>query len=577
MIARSWIIFFAISLYASTFFITRTNLVTSDLGRHIMNGKLVLLAIKQPLLGDRVFEQALHDSVGFAVSPQEWKQAVSHPIFTTNAYSYTNPEFGVLNHHWLFGVLVYLVFLGVGFSGLTILNAVIVASAVGIALHASHTRAHWKRVGVVGLFLLPLVLDRTEIRPESMSLLFGALYFLLLSKVTRSGSPERTHRWMITGGVLFLLQLIWVNTHIFFILGIGIWGAFWLESIFLKQRQNSIKLSVLGIILLVASLLNPSGLTGALAPLGIFGNYDFLVAENQNTFFMLRILPSPRHWYYLFLAGTLSVAGGVSLLSFFRSTKVSGNTEVPTLKTATTQTVLGSKRSPLVWGIYITALLVAGLWLNRLYSFFGLLALPPLAWLGEWLWQLHKEKLKKIANTPLLLPLFSLCGFAILWIASTSGLFFPPVTRWGVGILPENLKASEFFITNKLQGPVFNNYDIGGYLIFTIFPHERVYTDNRPEAYPPDFFTTFKQVQADPSLWEKLVEQEQFSTIYFHRHDLTDHGQQFLIERIKDPEWAPVFVDASVLILVRRTVENEKIITHYELPPQLFNISLEGK
>jgi len=45
-----------------------------------------------------------------------------------------------------------------------------------------------------------------------------------------------------------------------------------------------------------------------------------------------------------------------------------------------------------------------------------------------------------------------------------------------------------FFKENNLQGPIFNNYDIGGYLIFNLFPQEKVFVDNRPETYSSEFF-----------------------------------------------------------------------------------------
>ncbi len=551
---RTIIVFVALALYASLFFLQQTNLVTSDLGRHLMNGKLVWLTVGQHIFGEGVFNQAMHDSVGLAQSPDEWRAALDYSIVTTNTYSYTNPDFGVINHHWFFGVLTYVVFLATGFSGLTLMNVVLVGSAIFITLVTAGHSARWQRVVVVAALLLPLVTNRVEIRPESVSLLLSALFTLVLYKVTRCRL-----RWKIAAILLLLSQLIWVNTHIFFILGFGITGIFWLES-FVSSRKHLTKLTALGGLLGVVSLLNPNGVAGVLAPFGIFNNYDFMVAENQTTFFMLRVLPKPEHWYYLVVLGILAILFVILLFRQVLRRKKLEKTNV-------------FQRHHVVWMVYLCVLAVAGLWLNRLYSFFGLLALPPLAWLLELSWQQEQETLKKLVNKQLLLPIFSMFGFALLWGVIASGMFFPSFSHFGAGFVPNNLSAAQFFANNRLHGPIFNNYDNGGYLIVTLFPQERVFTDNRPEAYPPGFFTNFKQAVADQTLWEKLLAQYDFSTIIFHRNDMTDHGQRFLIDRIIDPNWAPVFVDEYTLMLVRRSPENAEIIAHFELPQSMFSFS----
>ncbi len=543
-----------IALYTSLFFLQQTNLVTSDLGRHLMNGKLVWLTVGQHVFGEGVFNQAMHDSVGLARSPDEWRTALDYSIVTTNTYSYTNPNFEVINHHWLFGVFSYAVYLVGGFSLLTVGNAIVVGSAIFITLVTAGHSARWQRVAVVAALLLPLVTNRVEIRPESVSLLLSALFTLVLHAVTRGQL-----RWKIAAILLLLFQLIWVNTHIFFILGFGITGIFWLES-FVSSRKHLKKLTALGGLLGVVSLLNPNGVAGLLAPLGIFTNYDFMVAENQTTFFMLRVLPKPEHWYYLVVLGILAILFVSMLLRQVLRRKKLEKTNV-------------FQRYHVVWLVYLCVLAVAGLWLNRLYSFFGLLALPPLAWLLELSWQQEQETLKKLVSKQLLLPIFSVFGFALLWGVIASGMFFPSFSHFGAGFVPNNLAAAQFFAKNRLHGPIFNNYDNGGYLIVTLFPQERVFTDNRPEAYPPGFFTNFKQAVADQTLWEKLLAQYDFSTIIFHRNDMTDHGQRFLIDRIIDPDWAPVFVDEYTLMLVRRSPENAEIIAHFELPQSMFSFS----
>jgi len=62
---------------------------------------------------------------------------------------------------------------------------------------------------------------------------------------------------------------------------------------------------------------------------------------------------------------------------------------------------------------------------------------------------------------------------------------------FGFGLVQGNNQSAQFFIDNNIKGPLFNNYDIGGYLIYHFYPQEKVFTDNRPEAYSVSFFEKY--------------------------------------------------------------------------------------
>ena len=108
---------------------------------------------------------------------------------------------------------------------------------------------------------------------------------------------------------------------------------------------------------------------------------------------------------------------------------------------------------------------------------------------------------------------------------------------------------------------MFNNYDIGSYLIFHLFPHIRPFVDNRPESYSVRFFKdVYVPMQEDEKIWKRVDGQYNFNAIYFYRHDITPWAQPFLIRRLKDPAWIPVFVDNYCLILLKRNNKNKEII-----------------
>lgn len=145
---------------------------------------------------------------------------------------------------------------------------------------------------------------------------------------------------------------------------------------------------------------------------------------------------------------------------------------------------------------------------------------------------------------------------------------------YGPGLYPNNLASADFFKEQKIEGPIFNNYNIGGYLIYNLYPDHRVFVDNRPEAYSVEFFLkVLEPMQSSQSFWEKTEEKYGFNAIYFHRGDKTTWGQPFLIKRIEDSTWTPVFVDDHTLILLKNNEKNKEVIDKFELPKDTFVVT----
>jgi len=138
---------------------------------------------------------------------------------------------------------------------------------------------------------------------------------------------------------------------------------------------------------------------------------------------------------------------------------------------------------------------------------------------------------------------------------------------FGVGLVPGNLMAAEYFRKNHLTGPIMNNFDVGGYLIYTLPANERVFVDNRPEAYPASFFKdTYIPMLSDDAVWRREEELFHFNTIIFDYRQRSHEAEAFVVRRLQDPEWAPVFDDRKVLIWLRRTPQNQPIIRRDEIP-----------
>lgn len=526
-----WLLFsLLLSLLLALFFLQKTNLVTSDLGRHLANGREILQS-----------RQAL--TKGSVPS--------SGSIFETNYYSYTHPDFPTVNHHWLFGVIIFAIFKIGGFGLLTIFNAFLGFSSFALIICFSQKESGFRSTLAATLLLLPLLTARIEIRPETLSLFFSAIFYVALANFNKNKIPFK-----ILLPLLLLCQLIWVNSHLFFIFGSAITGYFWLKSLLSESTGRTKKfkqLSILLILLTAVWLLNPAGFAGAIEPFGILNEYGYSVLENQPIWKLLKLVPRPIYWYLLFAS--------ISLLGLQIWSALQKKSENKT--TAAAANIL-----------FVLILTAATLYIFRLINFYALLVLPLCAQNLSRFSIKYSPYFKKIWNTTVgtMLISLSLFGF-VVWTMGNS-LLTPSFASMGTGIFEGNNASAEFFKNNKIAGPIFNNYDIGGYLIFYLYPETKVFVDNRPEAFPEEFFTQkYIPAQLDEKIWQELLSEYNFNVIFFHRNDLTNWGQDFLVRIIRDEAWVPVFVDDWTIILVRNTPQNQSVIDKHQLPAEMFKIT----
>lgn len=486
------------------------NLVTADLGRHIENGKLFF---------------------------EHW-----FPI-GTNTYSYTYPDFPVINHHWLSGVLFYLVFLLGGFKGTHLFFIAASIAAFLIFFRIAEKKAGLFLASIAALFFMPLIVERSEIRPEALSYLLAGIFFHLLLRY-RSGdlSPKRL---LVT---LAALQILWVNLHIYFFVGWILAGTFLFESILVsgfKSKETKILSLCLGA-LFAASLINPSMIRGALVPFTIFHQYGYRLVENQSVWFLQKIMDRPMYFFFEFALAALAVSFiGV----FARKRKNIGIAEI----------------------IFALGFGAAGLFAVRNFTLFALFAFPLVAENvahvlppGIFSSLSSRRLVSWSAGVLLLVVLLFMSGEMRTFVA------YPP---FQLGLLSGNEKSAQFFLEHKITGPIFNNYDIGGYLIFYLYSKEKVFVDNRPEAYPESFFqNTYIPMQENDAIWKAQDEKIGLNSIFFSYRDFTPWAQQFLIARVKDPQWAPVYVDRYAIVFLKRNEKNRPLITQFEIPQSAFTI-----
>jgi hypothetical protein len=139
---------------------------------------------------------------------------------------------------------------------------------------------------------------------------------------------------------------------------------------------------------------------------------------------------------------------------------------------------------------------------------------------------------------------------------------------FGLGLKEGVNATADFLHANQVTGPVFNDFNNGGYLIFN---GESIMIDQRPEAYPADIFELHKRMEADDEIWRQQDAKYHFNAIvYSLQFNNAPETERFLLARVKDPEWAPVFTDNFSLVYLRRNERNAAAIKAHELPRSMF-------
>lgn len=90
------------------------------------------------------------------------------------------------------------------------------------------------------------------------------------------------------------------------------------------------------------------------------------------------------------------------------------------------------------------------------------------------------------------------------------------------------------------------------------------------------FENTYVPMQENEAFWQAYSDKYLFNTVYFYLRDNTPAGQKFLVSRVKDPNWVPVYVDQDAIIFVRNTPLNQNVIEKFALPREMFRITSEG-
>lgn len=442
-------------------------------------------------------------------------------LFNSNYYSYLYSDYPFINHHWGAGIIFYLIFKYFGFVGLHLFSILINLSAVLIFFRRALAYGNFWAAYAAAFAFIPMFALRHEVRPELFSYLFLALFFLILLKY-RDNKKTFKSLYFLPG-----LMLLWVNLHIYYVFGYLLLLLFFIDTIIRDpvDKKSIKKYAFIAVLTLAAGLANPHGLVGLLYPLNIFNNYGVVVAENISLYSVSQLGLLDKSIILMFLISVIFYL--ILYLSIL--------------------TKIHWKQVYLYWLIFsIFAFL--GWLITRVLALYAFFAIPliSIALKDKKAYGGNAYMAKKTA-------VFLLITIIALAISINKNNIVYALDNFKIGAVAGESAVADYLKNNKIKGNLFNEFNGGGYIIYHLYPQVKPFTDNRPEAYPADFFAnTYYQIfeeNDEELIWKSISQKYNINIIILSQRKTTE---EFVKRRIDDPDWDLIMMQNQIILFTKK-------------------------
>jgi hypothetical protein len=347
---------------------------------------------------------------------------------------------------WLGEVVFAALYRGGGWVALDLLRAALVGVATFFTARVVlrfQPQPAWAIGPIVAAVLISKFLWGD--RPQLFSLaLFPAAFDVLIA--ARFGALRRL--W-----VLVPLMLVWANLHGAFVAGLALIIVFVVEA-WIARIPHRRLFTLVAVLAAAASLVTPSGLSAFSFAASYARSASAVVEERPAD------ITSPAGLVFAaLLLGTLLVA------------LVADRGELS-----------ARMRSPILWIGLIMPFTVLGLAHQRLLPYAAMIQAPLVA-------AMLPALLRRAAAAAPLMPRAAAGLVLVPLFAAAAAVSFVVAPRApDLGAYPAGATAA----LRQLPGPVLNEYDWGGYLIFAV-PEQPTFVDGRGAAlYPPELIAEFE-------------------------------------------------------------------------------------
>jgi hypothetical protein len=461
-------------------------------------------------------------------------------IPSADMFSYTKQGEHWVLHEWLFEVVLYSSFMLGGDFGIKLLCALLAVTTLIITYKSASLFLTNSSIPLyITIIAYPYLSSGLAPRPHLITFLFAVTFLFV---ILRQLHVERTRLiWSLP-----LLMIIWVNMHGGFVLGLAML-AIVLISEFVDYKGAGkpapvwlIRLFYVTAATFAATAINPDGLFRLVFPFQLMGleTATSVISEWQSPDFH----SFDSKLYLLVIAAVF--------VSYVLTREKLGVTDV-TIPLFFIAMGLVSKRhipiSVLVCMVFIARVIprisVADirLFLRNLFPFDRLLP--------------SDRANKELGQIQFIL------NWSIAVVVTILGVTFYLVSQEAVVKKSDEslpVGAVNFIDENNIDGRMYNSYGIGGYLIYRLYPKQKVFIDGRADLYGDDFVKDYLQIEYGGPRWESLFNA---ARVDFAIVDRQAAIRQLLTLR---EDYALVYDDRRYSVIVKRDAKFKDIIEKYE-------------
>jgi hypothetical protein len=432
-----------------------------------------------------------------------------------DVFSQTKSGLPLTTTEWLSEAIYAAAYRVMGLNGVVLLAILLVATTITLIFRETFRVSRSFLISFC-LFLLvvPATLFHWLARPHLFSWLAFAIWVPWMDELARG---ERRNVWQFP-----LLMLLWANLHGGFILGFLVWGAYlagWLVDYFVTRSASFDilkRLVMVGLFSFLATLLNPSGI-GLWN--NVFGHVGDRVLMNLQIDWQSPNFHNFNTWPFLFLA---------ALMIFFLSRR--------------NQSLSGGQT------FLLMGMTTLGLYSVRNIPFFVSACVPIIGFSAQFLLKpglLQKtDRQIQVIQAGLRGSLWSMITVIVVASLLISGQTLDAENlgnTFNPKIFP--VRAVDWLSAHPQSGNVFNEFTWGGYLLFRLWPEQRVFIDGQTDFYGPGLVMDYLTMLDAKDNWGEALEKYKIDWV------LLPKDSSLVKMLIQNPQWHILYEDETSIIL----------------------------
>lgn len=431
---------------------------------------------------------------------------------TQEIFSYPYEGEPYVSHEWLAGLLYYLSYILFGLNGVILLASLLIATTFTI-LYSEAVKQNGESFPVFLLVLLGAAVTSIHWipRPHLFTMLFLGIWLVLTERLSRDIPPKP---WMFPA-----LMLFWGNIHAEFVAGFltllaCIAGWLW-ESIFARQSlnlQTGRNLLLITLTSFLATLINPAGLK----------TWETILDYVNNSYLMSRITETrpPDFTQPEYLPLLILLVFSVLLLIIRRNKFTHAHIFL----------ILGfgmmsllSARNAHLFGVVAPCVLANGLR--------GISSFQPFKRIESLISQVESQ-----INGGML-PIILTVAISIIFLARAGDF-----NRFEPTVFP--VDAVGWLKDNPQSGRMFNAFDWGGYMLFHLWPEQKVFIESQTDVRG-ELTREYEKVVTLRSDWQEVFAQYDIAWVIVP-------PQWELAKELIDLGWEIAYQDQTAIILGRK-------------------------